>query len=76
MSSESSHAEEHYRTLLDIVKHRSTNRAFDPEYIVPDEHFEMILEVARHAPSGANSQPWHYIVVRDAAGQSNAYRSL
>ena len=27
----------------------------------------MILEVARHAPSGANSQPWHYIVVRDAA---------
>lgn len=25
----------------------------------------MILEAARHAPSGANSQPWHYIVVTD-----------
>jgi nitroreductase len=25
----------------------------------------MILEVARHAPSGANAQPWHFIVVTD-----------
>ncbi|MDQ6773401.1 MAG: nitroreductase family protein [Candidatus Dormibacteraeota bacterium] len=27
----------------------------------------MIVEAARHAPSSANAQPWHYIVVRDAA---------
>src|SRR3970040_2016118 len=27
----------------------------------------MILEAARHAPSGANAQPWHYIVVTDPA---------
>jgi len=25
----------------------------------------MILEAARHAPSGANAQPWHFIVVSD-----------
>ena len=31
------------------------------------QHFEMILEAARHAPSGANSQPWHYIIVTDPA---------
>lgn len=43
-----------------------TNRAFAP-WEVPREHFEMILEAARHAPSGANSQPWHYIVVTEAA---------
>jgi 5,6-dimethylbenzimidazole synthase len=42
-----------------------TNRAF-ASYTVPREHFEWILEAARHAPSGANAQPWHYIVVRDA----------
>jgi 5,6-dimethylbenzimidazole synthase len=35
----------------------------------------MILEAARHAPSGANAQPWHYVVVTDpdvkqAIGQS------
>jgi nitroreductase len=42
-----------------------TNRAFAPRE-VPREHYEMVLEAARHAPSGANSHPWHYIVVRDA----------
>jgi nitroreductase len=41
-----------------------TNRAFAP-FEVPREHYEMILEAARHAPSGANCQPWHYIVVTD-----------
>jgi nitroreductase len=43
-----------------------TNRAFAPAEI-PREHVEMILESARHAPSGANAQPWHYVVVTDPA---------
>ena len=54
-----------YAALMDVVRNRMTNRAFAP-YRVPREHFEMILEAARHAPSGANAQPWHYIVVNDA----------
>lgn len=53
-----------YNALMDAVRNRMTNRAFTP-YEVPREHFEMILEAARHAPSGANAQPWHYIVVTD-----------
>jgi len=53
-----------YAAFMDIVRNRMTNRAFAP-YNVPREHFEMILEAARHAPSGANAQPWHYIVVTD-----------
>ncbi len=53
-----------YAALMDVVRNRMTNRAFAP-YSVPREHFEMILEAARHAPSGANAQPWHYIVVND-----------
>ena len=56
-----------YQALLEVAKSRSTNRAFQPEYVVPDEHYEQILEVARHAPSGANSQPWHYIVITEQA---------
>ncbi len=27
----------------------------------------VVLEAARHGPSGANAQPWHYIVVTDSA---------
>jgi nitroreductase len=53
-----------YEALMEVVRARMTNRAFAP-YDVPREHFEMILEAARHAPSGANAQPWHYVVVTD-----------
>lgn len=52
-----------YDALMDVVRNRMTVRAFDPEYEVPRAHYELILEAARHAPSGANAQPWHYIVI-------------
>ncbi len=54
-----------YRHFMEIARNRITTRQFDPEYEMPKEHFEMVLEAARHAPSGANAQPWHYIVIRD-----------
>ncbi len=54
---------ERYNMLMDIVRNRLTTRAFRPDIAVPREHIEMVLEAARHAPSGANAQPWHYIVV-------------
>jgi nitroreductase len=53
-----------YEALMEVVRARMTNRAFAP-YEVPRAHFEMILEAARHAPSGANAQPWHFVVVTD-----------
>jgi 5,6-dimethylbenzimidazole synthase len=53
-----------YEALMDVVRTRMANRAFAP-HEVPREHFELILEAARHAPSGANAQPWHYVVVTD-----------
>ncbi len=55
-----------YEALMDVVRNRLTTRAFRPDVPVPREHIEMVLEAARHAPSGANAQPWHYIVVTDA----------
>jgi nitroreductase len=57
-----------YQAFMEVVRARMTNRAFAP-FTVPREHFELILEAARHAPSGANAQPWHYIVVTDAAAK-------
>lgn len=52
-----------YDALMDVVRNRLTNRAFDETYTVPMEHYDLILEAARHGPSGANAQPWHYIVI-------------
>lgn len=54
-----------YDPLMVTVRNRITTRQFDPGFEVPVEHYELILEAARHAPSGANAQPWHYIIVRD-----------
>lgn len=54
-----------YDAFMDVVAGRITTRAFDSGYEVPREHYEMIVDAARHGPSGANAQPWHYIAVRD-----------
>jgi 5,6-dimethylbenzimidazole synthase len=54
-----------YEQLMDVIRNRLTSRQFDPKIAVPREHIEMVLEAARHAPSGANAQPWHYIAVTD-----------
>ncbi len=54
-----------YDALMDVIRSRMTSRAFDPAQVIPHEHYAMILEAARHAPSGANAQPWHFIVITD-----------
>lgn len=56
-----------YDALMATMRNRVTVRKFDPDFVVPEDHYEMILEAARHAPSGANAQPWQFIVVRDPA---------
>jgi nitroreductase len=58
---------ERYDALMATMTNRVTVRKFDAAYSVPDEHHAMILEAARHAPSGANAQPWQFVVVRDRA---------
>jgi 5,6-dimethylbenzimidazole synthase len=58
---------ERYHALMDVIRGRLTSRAFRDDIKVPREHVEMVLEAARHGPSGANAQPWHYIVVTDPA---------
>lgn len=52
--------------FLDLVRKRRSIRAFKPDP-VPDEYIQKILEAARWAMSGANGQPWEFIVVTDKA---------
>jgi nitroreductase len=53
-----------YEGFLKLVQTRRSVRSFktDP---VPDEYVERIIEAARWAPSGGNSQPWEFIVIKD-----------
>lgn len=55
--------EELYAQFMKVVMARGTCRNFSAKPI-PDGYVEKILDAARWAPSGANSQPWSYIVIR------------
>ena len=50
--------------LMDVIKKRKSVRKYKPDP-VPQEDIEYILEAARLAPSWANTQCWHFIVVTD-----------
>ena len=43
---------------------RRSIRRFKPDPI-PDEYVDKIIEVARWAPSGFNTQPWDFVIIRD-----------
>ncbi len=50
--------------LLRLARSRRSIRRYSSEPI-PLKDLEYILEIARHAPSGANRQPWRFLVVGD-----------
>ncbi len=52
-----------YESFLELVKQRRSIRSFKPEPI-SDGDVDKIIEAARWAPSGANLQPWEFIVVK------------
>ena len=53
------------RELLRKMRTRRTVRDFSPEP-VPFELIENAIRLAGSAPSGANQQPWRFVVVQDA----------
>lgn len=50
--------------LMDAIKKRRAIRKYKPDAI-PQAAIDRILEAARLAPSGVNSQPWKFKVVTD-----------
>ncbi|HID11994.1 MAG TPA: nitroreductase [Candidatus Latescibacteria bacterium] len=50
--------------FYEVIRKRSSIRKYQ-EKPVEEEKLQRILEAARLAPSAANRQPWHFIVVKD-----------
>ena len=50
----------------ELFRHQRAIRSFTDED-VPDELVNRVLTAAIHGPSGSNTQPWHFIVIRDPA---------
>lgn len=49
---------------IDLAKKRYSCRKFDTRQVENDK-LNLILEAGRIAPSAANFQPWHFIVIRE-----------
>ncbi len=50
--------------VLDAILTRRSIRHFTTQP-VPDDLVDQILRAAMNAPSAANAQPWHYVVIND-----------
>lgn len=64
-----------YETLLDLLRFRVSVRKLKPDPI-PDEMIAMILEAGRWAMSGANGQPWDFIVIKDPQIKKDLFRAF
>jgi nitroreductase len=53
------------RAFLDRLAARRSVRDFAPDP-VPDDVLEALVATAAQAPSGANRQPWRFVIVREA----------
>jgi nitroreductase len=56
-------------TTKEAIEKRRSIRKFKPDPI-PEEHILALLDSARLAPSGSNSQPWRFKIVRDQETRS------
>lgn len=52
--------------VIKTIKQRRSIRSFKPEQIKQEE-LNLIIESAIHAPSGHNTQPWHFTVIQSMA---------
>jgi nitroreductase len=62
-------------SLIDVVLDRRSIRRYEPKEI-PREVLDNILEAGRQAPSAANKQPWHFIVLTDSEIKKELSRGL
>jgi nitroreductase len=56
--------------LFEVILKRRSIREFKPDP-VSEQDLEKILEAARQSPSWANTQCWHFIVVKDSERRSS-----
>jgi nitroreductase len=65
--------------VFEAIRTTRAMRRLDPARAVPDDDLRLILDAARRAPSGGNSQPVRWVVVRDPEVRrrvGEAYRAV
>ncbi len=59
-----------YDDLIELFKDRRSIRKFKSDSI-PDEYVDKIIEAARFAPSGFNTQPLEFVLIKIALNPSS-----
>jgi nitroreductase len=59
----------------EVLEKRRSVREFDPDRDVSAEQIDRLLEAAIMAPTAGDRQPWHFVVVRDAATKDAVSRT-
>lgn len=54
-------------SVYNVMKARKSVRVFNPDFTIPKEEIEEILELASIAPSSSNLQSWRFLVIQDAS---------
>ncbi|HZK34122.1 MAG TPA: nitroreductase family protein [Bacillota bacterium] len=57
----------------ELVKGRRSIRSFEDRQ-VPDELLLELLDMARHAPSAGNCQPWHFYLIKNKETLSQLHK--
>jgi nitroreductase len=53
-----------FMEFAEVVKGRRSIRSYQ-DRSVSDSDIEQMIDLARHAPSSMNGQPWHFVIVKD-----------
>lgn len=53
-----------YDQVMQVIKKRRTTRVYTTNPL-PDDYVDKVIEAARWAPTGANTQPFEFVVVKD-----------
>jgi nitroreductase len=61
-------------TVLEGINSLRSVRKFNPDQI-PEDKLKIVLACASKAASGSNTQPWKFVVVRDAKVKSASQRT-
>ncbi|MGB8218407.1 MAG: nitroreductase family protein [Candidatus Methanoperedens sp.] len=52
------------KDIIEIIKTRRSVREYKEDQI-PDEDIKFLIDCARYAPSGFNTQPWSFLVIKN-----------
>ncbi len=54
------------RDVFEVIKQRRTTNGYFLDKPLAEHHIKMLMEAASCAPSHFNSQPWRFVLIRDA----------